>query len=276
MVYQEVMSARVVDIPVAVAAKGLNKVAVEGLSISYRGSVVLKGVSLNIEKNKVTSIIGPSGCGKSSFLMCLNRLIELVPGSEVDGDVAIDGKSIFGRNVSLMELRKKVGFVFQRPNPFPFSIQRNLDLVLDETGVTGRGERKARIEESLTSVGLISEITARLDQPALELSGGQQQRLCMARTLLTNPEILLLDEPCSALDPVSTMTIEGLLRELKQRITIVIVTHNMPQAQRVGDECAVFWNHADGGRIIEHGTTSDVFEKSRHPTTRKYVSGQVG
>ncbi len=280
MAYQEVLTAPVEKVavaqPVLAQVRGASKVAVNSLSISYRNRMVLDNVSLGFEKNKITTIIGPSGCGKSSFLMCLNRLIDLVPGSRMTGDVIIDGLSIYDRQASLTELRRKVGFVFQRPNPFPFSIRRNLELVLDEIGIRDKAERRRRIDECLSAVGLMAEIEGRLEKPALELSGGQQQRLCIARALLTNPEVLLLDEPCSALDPISTMTIEGLLRELKTRITIIIVTHNMPQAQRVGDACAVFWTQPEGGRIIECGPTNDVFERSCHPTTRKYVSGQLG
>lgn len=276
MAYQDVMPAAMREQPIAPVAYSGATVAVHGLSIAYRNGVVLRDVSLEIERHRITAIIGPSGCGKSSFLMCLNRLIDLVPGAKVSGQITIDGQPVLSDDIDLMALRRKTGFVFQRPNPFPCSIRRNLELVLDEIGVRNKAERQRRMTECLQAVGLLPEIAGRLDSPALELSGGQQQRLCIARCLLTEPQILLLDEPCSALDPISTMTIETLLRELRQRITIVIVTHNMPQAHRIGDACIVFWHHPDGGHVIESGPVRQIFENPKHQTTRKYVSGQVG
>jgi phosphate transport system ATP-binding protein len=247
----------------------------EEVRVAYRCHEALRDVSLRIREGEITALIGPSGCGKTSFLLALNRLLDLVPGCRVTGSIKVCGREIMNAPVNVRELRKQVGIVFQRPNPFPFSIQRNFDLVLDEAGITCRTNRAHKIEECLHAVGLFDEICGRLDKPATDLSGGQQQRLCIARALVTSPKVLLLDEPCSALDPISTMTIEKLLLSLKGRMTLVIVTHNLAQARRVADRCALFWAENGHGYLLEEGPKQALFDNPNHEITASYVSGAV-
>jgi phosphate transport system ATP-binding protein len=250
-------------------------VVAKDVCVTYRRHEALKGVSLRIREGEITALVGPSGCGKTSFLLALNRLLDLVPGCRVTGSVKVCGREIIDAPVNVRELRKQVGIVFQRPNPFPFSIQRNFDLVLDEAGILCRAGRAQKIEECLHAVGLFDEVRGRLNKPATDLSGGQQQRLCIARALVTSPQILLLDEPCSALDPISTMTIEKLLLSLKSRMTLVIVTHNLAQARRVADHCALFWAQNGHGYLLEEGSKQALFEHPSHEMTAAYLSGAV-
>lgn len=245
------------------------------VSITYGGRCAIRNVSLKIPKGKITALIGPSGCGKSSMLLAFNKLIELSPGSRVSGEITVDGQSILTNNTNVRALRRRMGMVFQKPNPFPFSIGRNFDLVMDEAGIFGRKERLTKLECCLDAVGLSCELHGRLDRPALELSGGQQQRLCIARSLVLSPDIMLLDEPCSALDPVSTARIEELLLSMRERMSIVIVTHNLRQARRIGDHCALFWTADGAGYVLESRKATDLFSSPKHEITKAYIQGAL-
>ncbi|MCW7070767.1 MAG: phosphate ABC transporter ATP-binding protein PstB [Candidatus Methanospirareceae archaeon] len=256
----------------------MSKIEVTGLSVFYgRGTVqALKEVSIKIEAKKVTALIGPSGCGKSTFLRSLNRMNDLV-GAKTEGEVLVDGEDIYNGGTDVIQLRKRVGMVFQQPNPFPMSIYENVAYGprVHARG-WGNGKLKRRldrvVEESLRRAALWPEVKDRLGESALKFSGGQQQRLCIARALAVNPEIILFDEPCSALDPVSTARVEELLRELKRDYTIVIVTHNMQQAARVSDFTAFFLL----GELIEFGETTRIFEKPSDKRTEEYITGRFG
>jgi phosphate transport system ATP-binding protein len=245
-------------------------IVVDKVDIRYGSHVAMKDVSLRIRSNKVTAIVGPSGCGKSSFLYCLNRLNDMVPDCEVSGCISFD--FIRGEAGSAYALRQQVGMLFQKPNPFPFSIWRNLEFPLIQHGVKDKGELAARIQQSLVDVGLWNEVKDKLNKSALSLSGGQQQRLCLARALILNPQVLLMDEPCSALDPLSTQKIEALIRRLSKTITIVLVTHNMPQARRVADYVALFWSEGNSGHLLEYGPASEVFNTPKSEVTRSYLA----
>ncbi|SDD29115.1 phosphate ABC transporter ATP-binding protein [Nocardioides lianchengensis] len=240
---------------------------------------VLDRVSLDIPAGRVTALIGPSGCGKSTFLRILNRMHELVPSAQLAGEVRLDGQDIYDPERRLTDARKAIGMVFQKPNPFPaMSIADNVLAGLKITGTKiARPDREALIEESLTRAGLWNEVKDRLKQPGSALSGGQQQRLCIARSLAVRPRVLLMDEPCSALDPTSTRVVEETIGEIAADVTIVIVTHNMQQAQRVSDQCA-FFLAAQGtpGVIVEHGPTDVVFENPQDQRTSDYVNGRFG
>jgi phosphate transport system ATP-binding protein len=238
---------------------------------------VLERVSIRMEANRVTALIGPSGCGKSTFLRILNRMHELVPGAQLSGSVFLDGDDIYGSGQRPIEVRKRVGMVFQKPNPFPaMSIYQN---VISGLSLSGRRVRKndSLVEECLTRAGLWDEVKNRLGNPGGALSGGQQQRLCIARALAVKPEVLLMDEPCSALDPTSTRRIEETVLELASQVTVVIVTHNMQQAQRVSSSCAFFLAaENEPGHVVEAGTTTQIFEHPRDPRTADYVHGRFG
>ncbi|RZN37258.1 MAG: phosphate ABC transporter ATP-binding protein [Methanophagales archaeon ANME-1-THS] len=250
----------------------MSKIETIGLSVYYGDGTVcgLKAVNITIEANKITALIGPSGCGKTTFLRALNRMNEL-KGAQTKGKVLIDGIDIYNGKVDVIQLRKRIGMVFQQPNPFPMSIYDNVAY-----GPRIHGQRNENlgtiVEESLKKAALWDEVKDRLDENALGFSGGQQQRLCIARALAVNPEIILFDEPCSALDPVSTARIEELLTELKQEYTIVIVTHNMQQAARVSD-CTAFFLM---GELIEYGKTSQIFERPKDKRTEDYITGRFG
>lgn len=238
----------------------------------YGDTQVLFNINMDIPVYRITAVIGPSGCGKSTFLRCLNRMHELVPGARVEGEVLLEGESIYGKRVDPVLIRKRVGMVFQKPNPFPtMSIFENV-----VAGLRLNGSKKKNLKEiaemALHRAALWDEVKNKLHQPATSLSGGQQQRLCIARALAVEPEVLLLDEPCSALDPTSTLRIEGLMEELKERLTIVIVTHNMQQAARVSDYTGVFI----GGRLIEFGETKQIFSTPSQPETESYITGRFG
>jgi phosphate transport system ATP-binding protein len=241
--------------------------------------LAVDGVSLSIEPKQVTALIGPSGCGKSTFIRTLNRMHEVVPKARVEGSVLLDGQDIYGPSVDVTELRRTVGMVFQRPNPFPsMSIRDNVAAGLRLNGVRSKGDLDDAVERSLRRAGLWGEVSGRLDRPGARLSGGQQQRLCIARAIAVEPEVLLMDEPCSALDPVSTLTIEDLIVELKNEYTIVLVTHNMQQAARVSDVTAFFTIAGAGepGRLIEVGETSKIFTKPSDERTEAYITGRFG
>lgn len=239
----------------------------------YYGSFhALKNITLDIERNTVTAFIGPSGCGKSTFLRLLNRMNDLIEGTRLSGEIRIDGEDIYGRDVEVVELRKKVGMVFQKPNPFPKTIYENVAYGLRVNGVRDRRLIDERVENSLRGAALWDEVKDKLKKSAFELSGGQQQRLCIARALAVRPSILLMDEPASALDPISTSKIEDLIYELKKEYTIVIVTHNMQQAARVSDRTAFFYM----GELVEYDQTQQMFLNPSKEATQNYVTGRFG
>jgi phosphate transport system ATP-binding protein len=249
---------------------------VEALEVRYGAKRAIAGVSLELPARRISALIGPSGCGKTSFLSALNRLAELVPSCRVSGQVWIGERAVYAPETELSELRQRVGMIFQKPNPFPLSIRRNIELPLLEHRKLARSERDAIIESVLERVGLWSEVRDRLERSALGLSGGQQQRLCLARALALEPEVLLLDEPCSALDPLSSATVEDLIASLRDHCTIVIVTHNLAQARRIADHTALFWVVDGTGTLIEHGPTEQLFTAPRHELTAAYVRGARG
>ena len=246
------------------------KIVVEDLNFWFRDLRVLKGVSLKIPENKITAIMGPSGCGKSTFLRCLNRMNDLIEGAKLQGRVLLDGEEIYGESVDVFELRKRVGMVFQKPNPLPKSIFENVAYGLRVHGM--KDEIEERVERALKDVNLWEEVRDKLSRSAFELSGGQQQRLCIARCLVLEPEVLLLDEPASALDPVSTAKLEELLNKLKERYTIIIVTHNLQQAARISDLVAFMYL----GEIVEFGETARVFTNPKDERTERYLTGRFG
>ena len=255
------------------AVEAAAKIDVAGLDFYYGPRRVLEEISVQIRPNEVTALIGPSGCGKSTFLRTLNRMNDIVPGSRVEGAVTIDGHDIYASAVDVVDLRRRVGMVFQRSNPFPKSIFDNVAYGLRINRLTkSREELGGRVESSLKAAALWEEVKDRLHTSALSLSGGQQQRLCIARALAVEPEILLMDEPASALDPIATQRIEELIYELKTRYTIVIVTHNMQQAARVSDVTAFFWL----GKLVECGRTDKMFTAPSERLTEDYVTGRFG
>jgi phosphate transport system ATP-binding protein len=239
---------------------------------SYGPREILHGINLNIRRKAVTAIIGPSGCGKSTFLRAINRMHDLEPKARYQGQILLDGRSIFGPACDLVELRKKVGMVFQRANPFPKSIYENVAYGPELNRLVPRRELPDLVERCLRQAALWDEVKDRLDTPATGLSGGQQQRLCIARALGNSPEILLMDEPCSALDPLATLKIEELLVELRQNYTIVIVTHNMQQAARASDFTGFFFK----GDLVEFGDTADIFTRPAREETEAYITGRFG
>lgn len=238
----------------------------------YNDFHALKNINMEIESNSVTALIGPSGCGKSTFLRLLNRMNDLIDGIRLTGEILIDNQNIYGRDVEVVELRKKVGMVFQKPNPFPKSIFENVAYGLRVNGVKDKAFIEQRVQESLKGAALWDEVKDKLKKSAFELSGGQQQRLCIARTLAVQPSIILMDEPASALDPISTLKIEDLIYELKKEYTIVIVTHNMQQAARVSDKTAFFYL----GELIEYGSTRKMFTNPGKEATQNYITGRFG
>ena len=242
-------------------------------SFFYGPNQALHGITLSIPEHRVTALIGPSGCGKSTFLRSINRMNELIPGTRQEGEILLHGQSIYSPNQDVVELRKRVGMVFQKSNPFPKSVYDNVAYGPRVNGVArGRRELDEIVEKSLRGAALWDEVKDRLDKSALGLSGGQQQRLCIARALAVNPEVLLMDEPASALDPIATQRIEELIYELKEQYTIVIVTHNMQQAARVSDFTAFFYI----GRLVEIGKTDDMFTNPREERTEAYITGRFG
>ncbi len=257
----------------------MKRVEVQHVKAWFGDHLVVDDVNLVIEPKQVTALIGPSGCGKSTLIRTLNRMHEVVPGARMEGRVYLDGEDIYGPSVDATAVRRVIGMVFQRPNPFPsMSIRDNVVAGLRLNGTRDRSELQEAAERSLKAAGLWKEVSDRLDKPAGALSGGQQQRLCIARAIAVEPAVLLMDEPCSALDPISTLTIEDLIGELKERYTIVIVTHNMQQAARVSDETAFLTIAGAGqpGRLIEVGATSKIFTKPDDERTEAYITGRFG
>jgi len=248
------------------------KIEVKNLNVWYGANHVLKDISMKIPEKRVTAIIGPSGCGKSTFLMTLNRLIDLVNGTRVKGKVLLDGKNIYNPGINLTELRKKVGMVFQKPNPLPKSIYENIAYGPKIHGVKDRKTLDSIVEKCLRVVGLWDDVKDRLRDSAFELSVGQQQRLCIARALAVKPEVLLMDEPCSALDPTTTRKIEELIQTLKNDYTVVVVTHNMQQANRVSNYTAFLYL----GKLIEYGPTQEIFTNPKNKLTKDYINGKFG
>jgi phosphate transport system ATP-binding protein len=259
--------------PNPAAAPKRPKIDVTGMNFYYGANQVLHGIDLKINPSQVTALIGPSGCGKSTFLRSLNRMNDIIPGVRVEGSVLIDEKDIYAPGVDVVALRRRVGMVFQKSNPFPKSIFENVAYGLRINDMTGsREELRGRVEDSLKAAALWDEVRDRLQTSALSLSGGQQQRLCIARALAVEPEIILMDEPASALDPIATQRIEELIYQLKSRYTIVIVTHNMQQAARVSDVTAFFWL----GKLVECGRTEKIFTAPAEKLTEDYVTGRFG
>ena len=248
------------------------QVAVEHLNLFYGASQALKDMSFGIPQSQVTALIGPSGCGKSTFLRCINRMNDLVEGLRIEGLIAIDGENINDPSLDVIELRRKVGMVFQKWNPFPKSIYENVIYGLRIAGIKERGVLDQAVEQSLKRAALWDEVKDRLHQSAMGLSGGQMQRLCIARAVAVNPEIILMDEPCSALDPRSTSRIEDLIRELRGEYTIIIVTHNMQQAARISDYTAYMYL----GELIEYGPTQKLFTVPERKETEDYITGRFG
>lgn len=248
------------------------KISTSDLNLYYGKNHALKNINLDIYENQITAFIGPSGCGKSTYLKTLNRMNDLVPNVTINGKVWIDGEDIYDPKVDTTLLRKKVGMVFQQPNPFPMSIYDNIAYGPRIHGIKGKAELDAIVEKSLRGAALWDEVKDRLKRSALGLSGGQQQRLCIARALAVEPEILLMDEPTSALDPISTLKIEDLMGELKKNYTVVIVTHNMQQATRIADYTAFFLV----GEIVEYAPTTDLFSHPREKKTEDYITGRFG
>jgi phosphate transport system ATP-binding protein len=260
--------------PAAAAAMAGRKVRMESkkLNFSYGPKQALWDITLQIPEKTVTAFIGPSGCGKSTFLRCLNRMNDIIPDTRVEGDVLLDGNDIYGAGTDIVDLRRRVGMVFQKSNPFPKSIFDNVAYGLRINGMCQRSEIPERVEKALRRAALWEEVKDRLETSAMGLSGGQQQRLCIARAIAVEPEVLLMDEPCSALDPIATTKVEELIYELKRDFTIVIVTHNMQQAARVSEFTAFFML----GRLVEHDRTEKLFTNPGQKITEDYITGRFG
>lgn len=248
------------------------RMEIKSLNFYYGTTQALKNISMNIETNKVTAVIGPSGCGKSTFIRILNRMNDIIPGTRVEGEVLLDNQNIFGPEIDVVDIRRKIGMVFQKSNPFPKSIFDNIAYGLRINGLNNKTEITDRVEMILKNSALWEEVQDRLDDNAFELSGGQQQRLCIARALAIEPEVILFDEPCSALDPISTAKIEELINQLKEKYTIAIVTHNMQQAARISDYTGFFLL----GELIEFGKTEKIFTSPAKKETEDYITGRFG
>jgi phosphate transport system ATP-binding protein len=248
------------------------KISVRDLNFYYGAVLALREVNIDVPAQRITALIGPSGCGKSTFLRCLNRMNETIPGTRVEGTVLLDGEDMYAPSVDVVEVRRRVGMVFQKSNPFPKSIFDNVAYGLRINGMGERRALAARVEESLLNAALWDEVKDRLGESALSLSGGQQQRLCIARALAVEPEVILMDEPASALDPIATLKIEELIQRLKEHYTIVIVTHNMQQAARVSDLTAFFYL----GQLVEFDATGTIFTRPAKQQTEDYITGRFG
>jgi len=249
-----------------------NKVASTNLDFHYGDFKALEGITLEFQRNRVTALIGPSGCGKSTYLRCINRMNDLIPDTRVTGQMVLDGEDIYAPGIDVVSLRRRIGMVFQKPNPFPKTIFENVAYGLRVNGIKDKAFLEQAVEESLKGAALWDEVKDRLHTSALGLSGGQQQRLCIARALAVQPEVLLMDEPASALDPIATQKIEDLIHELKRDFTIIIVTHSMQQAARVSDRTAFFYM----GRLIEVDNTKSMFTKPSNKQTEDYITGRFG
>jgi len=248
------------------------KVKVENLNFYYGDFQALKNINIEIHENKITALIGPSGCGKSTFIKTIDRMYDLIEGTKADGHIYFDEMDIITKEIDVVELRKRIGMVFQKPNPFPKSISENVLYAVKRHGDSNKSEFKSIVENSLRKASLWDEVKEKLNQSAFSLSGGQQQRLCIARTLATKPEVILMDEPTSALDPIATSKIEELLQELKKEYTVIIVTHSMQQAARISDYTGFFLN----GELIEFGNTKDIFTNPKDKRTEDYITGRYG
>jgi phosphate transport system ATP-binding protein len=248
------------------------RIKTEGVNFFYQKQQALKNINLEIYKNQITALIGPSGCGKSTFIRLLNRMNDLIPNIRFEGKIYLDGEDIYAPSVNVVEIRRRLGMVFQKPNPFPKSIFQNISYGLQVNGKKDRKIIEAKVVESLKKAALWEEVKDRLGDSALKLSGGQQQRLCIARCLAVGPEVILFDEPCASLDPISTRKIEELMLELKKDYTLVIVTHNMQQAARVSDYTAFLYL----GELIEFGRTENIFTVPKNKMTEEYVTGKFG
>jgi len=272
------LKTRQLEVPIASATEALGpdngvRMRVDELSVYYGKVQAVKQVTLSIRTHKVTALIGPSGCGKSTFIRCLNRMHELTPGARVEGKVLLDEQDLYGAGVDPVDVRRRVGMVFQKPNPFPnMSVRENVIAGFRLNGVRDRKTLDEVVEKSLRGAALWDEVKNNLQKSGASLSGGQQQRLCIARALAVNPEVLLMDEPCSALDPIATAKIEELIHELKEQVTIVIVTHNMQQAARVSDFTAFFYL----GELVEFGETGKLFTAPEKRQTEDYITGRFG
>jgi phosphate transport system ATP-binding protein len=249
-----------------------DKIVINDLTLFYGEKLIFKKMNFTIPPHTITAIIGPSGCGKSTLLRCINRMNDLIPDTKIQGSVIIDRQDIYAQGVDVVEIRRKIGMVFQRPNPFPKSIYNNIAYGLKIKGLKDKKQNDEIVEKSLKNSGLWDEVKDRLNTSALELSGGQQQRLCIARALAIEPEVILMDEPCSALDPASTLKIEELMEELKKRYTIVIVTHNMQQAARVSDLTGFLYL----GELVEFDKTETIFTNPKEKLTENYITGRFG
>jgi phosphate transport system ATP-binding protein len=262
--------------PIGLAVQERNQMAkkmeVLNLDFYYDGFKALKNISLQILEHQITALIGPSGCGKSTFLRCLNRMNDTISGTRLEGRVLLDGEDIYGMDMDVVELRHRVGMVFQRPNPFPQSVYDNVAFGPRVLGLHRQVNLGDLVEHSLKRAALWDEVKDALKRSAMDLDGGQQQRLCIARVLAVEPEVILMDEPCSALDPVATLKIEELMQDLKKNYTIVIVTHNMQQAARASDWTGLFWL----GELVEYGLTSQIFTRPKEKRTEDYITGRLG
>jgi phosphate transport system ATP-binding protein len=275
---EEVLSENPLADAAAPANASADKIDVHDLDFYYGDFQALEGVTVGIKRNAITAFIGPSGCGKSTFLRSLNRMNDLIEGARVEGTVLLDGEDIYKEDVDVVDLRRRVGMIFQQPNPFPLSIYENIAYGPRIHGLRNKGELDGIVEDSLTKANLWKEVKDKLNQPGTDLSGGQQQRLCIARVLAVNPDVLLMDEPCSAIDPSSTQKIEDLMDKLKDNFTIVIVTHNMQQAARVSDFTAFFLAEDTNlpAKLIEYDMTDTVFTNPADKRTENYITGRFG
>jgi phosphate transport system ATP-binding protein len=262
------------DFPTLMQRSAPASIEIAQLSLRYGAKIAFHDVNLSVPSGSITALIGPSGCGKTSFLNCINRLTELIPNTKMVGQVCLGERDV--QTLDVIHLRRRVGMLFQKPNPFPLSIYRNLEFPLQEHGMRSRDRIADVIEQNLRVVGLWEEVKDRLKTPAQLLSGGQQQRLCLARALALNPEVLLMDEPCSALDPLSSEVVEDLIGRLRGDYTVVVVTHNLAQARRIADRVALFWVRDGVGELVETGSVQQMFEAPQQRLTQAYISGQRG
>jgi len=249
------------------------KIEIENLSLSYGNKNAFTNVNMSIYANSINAIIGPSGCGKTSFIRCLNRLTDIIPQCNVTGSIKFNGLDILHKKTDVISLRRDIGMIFQKPNPFPMSIRKNLEYPIREHGIRDKKKIKSLIQTSLEDVGLWHEVKDRLDTSALSLSGGQQQRLCIARALALSPKVILMDEPCSSLDPISSGVVEDLIYKIKSRLTVIIITHDLAQAKRIASYASFFWVKDDCGTLVESGTAQKIFNIPGNRLTMNYING---
>ncbi|RMG42851.1 MAG: phosphate ABC transporter ATP-binding protein [Candidatus Dadabacteria bacterium] len=257
-------------------APACSPIEIESFSVNYASNCALRNISISLPPCQISAVIGPSGCGKTTLLYSINRLIDLIPEARASGAIKIGATDVYSAKCNLVNLRRRVGMVFQQPVPFPFSIRRNFEIPLKEHGIQDRKQIEERMTQALKDTGLWHEVKDRLNSSAATLSGGQKQRLCIARLLALKPKVLLMDEPCSALDPIASEKIEELVLSLRGRYTIVFVTHNLQQARRIADYAAFFWLKNGTGELIEHGSADAIFSSPQHELTGNYISGRAG